>query len=145
MKICVAGLGAVGGLLAARLAMSGADVRGLARGATLAAVRDRGLTLVETDGRCHVVPLPVSDSPTELGPADLLVIAFKAQALAALQIIDVVRCKRPAGQVGEPLVRRANDRAKFRMIQRCGHHGFTFQPASQQAFLSSCTSPASGV
>ena len=83
MKICVAGLGAVGGLLAARLAMSGADVRGLARGATLAAVRDRGLTLVETDGRRHVVPLPVSDSPTELGAADLLVIAFKAQALAA--------------------------------------------------------------
>jgi len=43
MKVCIAGLGAIGGLLAARLASAGHEVSALARGATLAAVRERGL------------------------------------------------------------------------------------------------------
>ena len=43
MKIAVAGLGAMGGMIAALLARGGAEVSGLARGATLEAVRSRGL------------------------------------------------------------------------------------------------------
>ena len=43
MKICVFGAGAVGGLLAARLALAGLDVRAVARGAHLAAIRVDGL------------------------------------------------------------------------------------------------------
>ena len=42
MKIAVVGLGAVGGLMAARLAAAGHEVSALARGATLAAVRAHG-------------------------------------------------------------------------------------------------------
>ena len=38
MKIAVVGLGAVGGLIAARLAAAGREVSALTRGATLAAV-----------------------------------------------------------------------------------------------------------
>jgi 2-dehydropantoate 2-reductase len=83
MKICIAGLGAIGGLLAARLALAGETVSALARGATLAAVRQHGLVLVEADGSRRAVSLPVSDRASDLGPADLLVIAFKGQALAA--------------------------------------------------------------
>ena len=83
MKICIAGLGAIGGLLAARLALAGESVCGLARGATLAAARNQGLTLVEADGTRRQVALPVSERAADLGPADLLVIAFKGQALAA--------------------------------------------------------------
>ena len=82
MKIAVVGLGAVGGLLAARLARAGCSVSGLARGATLAAVRDRGLR-VEEAGRETVARLPVSDDAASLGPQDLVVIALKGPALIA--------------------------------------------------------------
>ena len=44
MKFCVFGLGAIGGFVAARLALAGHPVSALARGATLSAVRERGLT-----------------------------------------------------------------------------------------------------
>lgn len=44
-----AGLGASGGLFAARLAGAGHEVSALARGATLAAVRERGLGLTSID------------------------------------------------------------------------------------------------
>ena len=39
MRIAVAGLGAMGGMIAARLAQGGAEVSGLRAGATLEAVR----------------------------------------------------------------------------------------------------------
>ena len=42
MKICIIGAGAIGGLLAARLARNGEDVTIVARGAQLAAIRARG-------------------------------------------------------------------------------------------------------
>ena len=47
MKICIYGPGAIGGLFAARLASSGANVNAIARGATLDAVKREGLTLIE--------------------------------------------------------------------------------------------------
>ena len=50
MKVCVAGLGAIGGLFAARLSAAGHEVSALARGATLAAVRERGLALTSING-----------------------------------------------------------------------------------------------
>ena len=50
MKVCVAGLGAIGGLFAARLAAAGHVVSALARGATLNAVRERGLGLTTVNG-----------------------------------------------------------------------------------------------
>jgi 2-dehydropantoate 2-reductase len=82
MKVCVVGLGAVGGLVAARLARAGHDVAALARGATLAAVRERGLVLTESDGRQHRVRLHAAEQADQLEPPELLVIAFKAQVLA---------------------------------------------------------------
>ena len=45
MRICIYGAGAIGGLLGARLARSGAEVSLIARGPHLAAMRERGLTL----------------------------------------------------------------------------------------------------
>lgn len=83
MKVCVAGLGAIGGLVAARLALAGHEVAALARGATLQAVRERGLALVTAQGERRIARLHASDTAAELGPAELLVIAFKGQALAA--------------------------------------------------------------
>jgi 2-dehydropantoate 2-reductase len=81
-KIVVVGLGAVGGLMAARLARAGHAVHALARGATLAAVRREGLALTE-GGPTQRCAIDVSDDAAALGAADLLIITLKAPALAA--------------------------------------------------------------
>jgi 2-dehydropantoate 2-reductase len=46
MKICVVGAGAIGGLLGARLALSGEDVTLIDQGEHLAAIRRNGLKLI---------------------------------------------------------------------------------------------------
>ncbi len=83
MRIAVVGVGAVGGLIAARLALAGHEVCALARGPTLAALRERGLCL-QMAGQTSVVPLRASDSAQALGEQALVVIAVKATALAAV-------------------------------------------------------------
>ena len=45
MRYIIYGAGAVGGVIAARLAQHGHDVVAIARGAHLDAIRERGLTL----------------------------------------------------------------------------------------------------
>ena len=50
MRIAVVGAGAIGGYLGARLALAGEDVTCIARGPNLAAMRERGLKLIEEDG-----------------------------------------------------------------------------------------------
>ena len=82
MKVCVAGLGAVGGLVASRLALAGHDVSALARGATLTAVRERGLVLTSAQGERRVARIAAADQASSLPTPDLLVVAFKGQALA---------------------------------------------------------------
>ena len=83
MKVAVVGLGAVGGLIASRMAAAGHAVSALARGETLARVRDRGL-VVESGGKRSVARIAAAADARELGPQDLVVIALKAPALAAL-------------------------------------------------------------
>ena len=80
MKISVVGVGAIGGLLAARLAQAGHQVNALARGATLAAIRERGL-VVESRGTKAIVQIEASADAATLGPAELVIIALKAPAL----------------------------------------------------------------
>ena len=83
MKVCVAGLGAIGGLFAARLSAAGHDVSALARGATLAAVRERGLALTSINGERSVQRIRAAADARELPVPDLLLIAMKGHALAA--------------------------------------------------------------
>ena len=84
MKIAIVGAGAIGGLIAARLAASGlADVSVLARGQTLAALRRTGLHL-EMDGKTIDVPVKSSDDACDIGLQDLVVIAVKGPSLSAL-------------------------------------------------------------
>lgn len=84
MKVAVVGLGAVGGLIAARLAGAGHAVSALARGATLARVRERGIVVVDATGAKTSARIAASDDARELGPHDLVVIALKAPALGAV-------------------------------------------------------------
>ena len=82
MKIAVLGMGAVGGLLAGRLAAAGFEVSALARGATLAALRERGLRLTMA-GQDLSTPINATDDARQLGPQDLVIVALKGPALAA--------------------------------------------------------------
>jgi len=84
MKASIVGVGAIGGLLAARLARAGHQVSALARGATLAALRERGIR-VESGGTTDETRIGVaSDDPAVLGPVDVVFITLKAPALAPM-------------------------------------------------------------
>ena len=94
MRICVVGAGAIGGVIAARLATAaaegtdgGPDVSVLARGATLAAIRERGLRVFPapgTAGEAVTARVAASDDAAELGEQDFVVVAVKAQSMAGV-------------------------------------------------------------
>ncbi len=83
MEITVVGLGAVGGLIAARLALAGHTVSAIARGANLQAVRGHGLRL-RMGGQEQLARIHVVDDARSLGAQELVVIALKGQALPGL-------------------------------------------------------------
>ena len=82
-KIAIVGIGAVGAFVAARLALAGAAPRALARGATLGALREHGLTL-HIGSATQQIAIEATDDARALGAQDLVVLAVKAQSLAAL-------------------------------------------------------------
>src|SRR6476620_372868 len=83
MNICVVGAGAIGGWVAAKLAIGGEQVSVLARGDTLQRVRAEGLR-IEEHGEEFVAAIEAADHAAALGEQDLVVIAVKAPALPAL-------------------------------------------------------------
>ncbi len=85
MRICVVGAGAVGGLMGAKLALSGADVTLIDQGAHLAALRENGLKLVMEDGTEHLArPAKATDSFNEAGAQDLVILALKAHHIESV-------------------------------------------------------------
>jgi len=83
MKICVIGAGAIGGLLAAKLAEAGEEVGVVARGAQLKAIREHGLVLRQED-KDIVARVAASDRIGDLGEPDLIVLGMKAHQVAAV-------------------------------------------------------------
>ena len=83
MNITVIGAGAIGGLLAAKLAAAGQTVSVVARGAQLKAIRERGLVLKE-GGEEIVARVDATDRIAEAGRPDLIVLAVKAHQLATI-------------------------------------------------------------
>ena len=81
-RICVAGVGAVGAMLAARLHAAGHTVSLLARGERLAQLRRDGLR-ADLAGLCVVARLSAGEQP-DFGIQDIVFVATKAQGLAAL-------------------------------------------------------------
>ena len=69
MRVAVFGAGAIGTYYGARMAAGGADVALIARGAQLAALRERGLTIVTPEGTT-THRLHATDDPAEIGPVD---------------------------------------------------------------------------
>jgi 2-dehydropantoate 2-reductase len=85
MKVAVIGAGAIGGLVGARLAGGGADVTFIVRGAHLAAIGERGFTIVARDGsERRVPPLRATDDYAAAGVQDVVVLALKAHQLDAV-------------------------------------------------------------
>jgi 2-dehydropantoate 2-reductase len=80
MKIAIFGAGAIGGYLAVKLHQAGEDVSVIARGAHLAAIHNRGLTL-KSEGLTLNVRLPATDRAESLGVQDYVIVTLKANAL----------------------------------------------------------------
>lgn len=84
MKICVVGAGAIGGLLAVKLAELGETVTVIVRGPHLQAVRADGMKLLINDTE-HVAHLAATDRIHEVGsPQDLVILALKAHQLGGI-------------------------------------------------------------
>ena len=88
MKICIYGAGAIGGFLGVQLLRAGADVSLVARGAHLAAMRERGLKLLIGD-EARVVRPRCTDNPAELGPQDFVIVCLKAHSITG--VIDAMQ------------------------------------------------------
>jgi len=78
MRVAVMGAGGVGGYLGSRLAIAGADVHLIARGAHLAAMRDHGLTIVTPEGERSTHAVNATDEPGEIGPVDVVLFLVKS-------------------------------------------------------------------
>jgi 2-dehydropantoate 2-reductase len=81
MRVAVIGAGGIGGLYGGLLARAGHDVSFLARGAHLAAIRQRGLEVRSTEFDTFVVHGRASDDAADLGQADLVLFAVKTYDL----------------------------------------------------------------
>lgn len=77
MRIAIMGSGGVGGYFGARLALGGADVTFIARGAHLAAMQENGLCVESPLGDMHVAKPKVTNDPVTVGPVDLVLISVK--------------------------------------------------------------------
>jgi 2-dehydropantoate 2-reductase len=83
MKFLIAGAGAIGGYLGARMAQAGQDVTLYARGPHLRAMQERGLRVIGDDGEFEVRPKIVGDLK-EAGPMDVIFLGVKANGLTLL-------------------------------------------------------------
>ena len=90
LSIAVFGSGGVGGYFGGRLAEAGEDVRFVARGRHLAAIREHGLRVSSVDGDFVVHPARASDDPAVLGPVDVILVGVKAW-----QVPDAADAMRP--------------------------------------------------
>ena len=114
MRFIVYGVGAIGGTLAARLALSGDEVFGIARGAQLDAIRQHGLRL-RTPSGTEIARFPCHADPAEIafGPDDVIFLTMKSQdTLGALLRL------RAAGVSGQAIVCAQNGVANERIALR---------------------------
>jgi 2-dehydropantoate 2-reductase len=83
MKYLIAGAGAIGAYLGARMAQAGLDVTLFARGPHLRAMQEHGVLVKSVDGDFTAHPA-IASSLEEVGPVDVVFLAVKAHALPQL-------------------------------------------------------------
>ncbi len=83
MKFLIAGAGAIGAYIGARMAQAGFDVTLFARGPHLRAMQERGVLVKTAQGDFAVSPT-ITGSLETVGPVDVVFLAVKSQALPQL-------------------------------------------------------------
>lgn len=101
MRIAVVGAGGVGGYFGAAMARAGHEVRFLARGGHLEAIRSRGMEVREPEG-AWTVPAAATREARDLLPADLAIVAVKSYSLS--EVAPTVRLLAENGAVALPLL-----------------------------------------
>lgn len=91
MKIAIFGAGGIGCAIGGHLARAEADVTLIARGAHLAAMQEKGLTLRTPAEEFTVHPAPVTDDVAATGPFDVILLTTKLYDLE-----DAARTALPA-------------------------------------------------
>jgi 2-dehydropantoate 2-reductase len=85
MKIAIIGAGAIGGYVAAKLALAGEQVTCMVRGANLQAIRSQGIKLITNDGSAQVASnVTATEDYAAAGPQDLVILAVKAHQVEAV-------------------------------------------------------------
>jgi len=146
MRIIVYGVGAIGGTVAAALALSGQEVVGIARGAQLKAIQADGL-LLRTPGKTARAQFPCFADPCaiDLRQDDAILLTMKTQdTLAALERL------RAAGIVDQPIFCVQNGVTNERLALRrfSEVHGVTvMMPATISApgEISAFSAPRHGI
>jgi 2-dehydropantoate 2-reductase len=77
MRYVIVGTGGIGGYFGAKLHAAGEDVRFVARGAHLNAMRVDGLKVISTGGTFNIPPQKVTGDPASIGHADVVLICVK--------------------------------------------------------------------
>ena len=77
MKVAIFGTGGVGGYFGGRLALAGAEVHLIARGAHLEALTTSGLRVTSPKGDFQV-DLPATDDPSQIGPCEYVLFSVKS-------------------------------------------------------------------
>jgi 2-dehydropantoate 2-reductase len=114
VKIAVVGAGGVGGYFGAALSRAGHEVRLLARGEHLAAIRAGGLHVKDPAGE-WTASIMATDDPAELSPAELAIVAVKSYSLA--EVAGILRGLAQTGAVVLPLL---NGVETFETLVRLG-------------------------
>ncbi|HUI54860.1 MAG TPA: 2-dehydropantoate 2-reductase [Bryobacteraceae bacterium] len=83
MKFVIAGAGAVGAYVGAKMARAGEDVTLFARGPHLRAMQQHGLRVISAEGDFQVHPTATGDL-TAIGTTDVVFLGVKAHSLTAL-------------------------------------------------------------
>ncbi len=89
MKIMIVGAGGIGGYIAGMLCRKNSDITLVARGAQLAAILEKGLTVIDGDMRFTVHPALCTDKPSEAGVQDAILICTKGYGLK--EALDQIR------------------------------------------------------
>ena len=83
MKFLIAGAGAIGAYVGARMAQAGQDVTLFARGPHLRAMQEHGVRVRSVDGDFEARP-KVAGKLEEVGPVDVVILGVKAHGLPQL-------------------------------------------------------------
>jgi 2-dehydropantoate 2-reductase len=91
VKILIAGAGAIGAYVGAKMARAGLDVTLFARGAHLRAMQQRGVQVKSPDGDFEARP-KIAEKLEDVGPVDVVFLAVKAHGLPQLapQLVPVL-------------------------------------------------------